>query len=58
MFRFSREQSIVNVAGVKFGGQPGELPSVLCGTIFYHGHRIVEDEEQRHLRSGQPRRGW
>jgi tetrahydromethanopterin S-methyltransferase subunit H len=36
----------VNVAGVKFGGQPGELPSVLCGTIFYHGHKIVEDEER------------
>ena len=46
MFQFSREQSIVNVAGVKFGGQPGELPSVLCGTIFYHGHKIVEDEER------------
>ncbi|MDD4161358.1 MAG: tetrahydromethanopterin S-methyltransferase subunit H [Methanothrix sp.] len=46
MFRFSREQSIVNVAGVKFGGQCGELPSVLCGTIFYHGHKIVEDEER------------
>lgn len=36
----------MNVAGVKFGGQPGELPSVLCGTIFYHGHKIVEDEER------------
>ncbi len=46
MFRFSKEQSIVNVGGVKFGGQPGELPSVLCGTIFYHGHKIVEDEER------------
>ena len=45
-FDSSREQSIVNVAGVKFGGQPGELPSVLCGTIFYHGHKIVEDEER------------
>ena len=44
MFRFKRDQSVVNVGGVKIGGQPGELPSVLCGTIFYHGHRIVEDE--------------
>jgi tetrahydromethanopterin S-methyltransferase subunit H len=35
----------VNVGGVKLGGQPGELPSVLCGTIFYQGHRIVQDEE-------------
>jgi tetrahydromethanopterin S-methyltransferase subunit H len=37
---------VLNVAGVKFGGQSGELPSVLCGTIFYHGHKIVEDEER------------
>jgi len=28
------------------GGQPGELASVLCGTIFYQGHKIVEDEER------------
>jgi tetrahydromethanopterin S-methyltransferase subunit H len=46
VFRFKREQSVVNVAGVKFGGQPGELPTVLCGTIFYQGQRIVQDEER------------
>lgn len=46
MFRFSKGQSIVNVAGVKLGGQCGQLPSVLCGTIFYQGHRIIEDEER------------
>ncbi len=45
MLRFGREQSTVNIAGIKFGGQPGELPTVLCGTIFYQGHRIVQDEE-------------
>jgi tetrahydromethanopterin S-methyltransferase subunit H len=46
MFRFSHEQSIANIANVKFGGQPGELPTVLCGTIFYQGQRIVNDEER------------
>ncbi|NYT02878.1 MAG: tetrahydromethanopterin S-methyltransferase subunit H [Methanosarcinales archaeon] len=46
MFRFAREQSVINVGGVKMGGQPGELPTVLCGTIFYHGHKIVRDEEK------------
>ena len=46
MFRFGREQSVVNIAGVKIGGQPGELPTALCGTIFYQGHRIVQDEER------------
>jgi len=45
VFRFKREQSVVNVGGVKFGGQPGELATVLCGTIFYQGHRVVKDEE-------------
>jgi len=45
LFRFKSGQSIVNVAGVKFGGQPGELATVLCGTIFYQGHKIVENEE-------------
>ena len=46
MFRFKREQSVVNLAGVRMGGQPGELASVLCGTIFYQGHKIVKDEER------------
>ena len=46
MFRFKREQFVVNVGGVKFGGQPGELATVLCGTIFYQGHKIVQDEER------------
>jgi tetrahydromethanopterin S-methyltransferase subunit H len=44
MFRFSKEQSVVNIAGVRVGGQKGELPSVLAGTIFYHGHHVVYDE--------------
>jgi tetrahydromethanopterin S-methyltransferase subunit H len=46
LFRFEREQSTVNIGGIVIGGQPGELPSALCGTIFYHGHKIVEDEER------------
>ena len=38
MFKFQKEQEIVNIAGVKIGGQPGELPTVLAGTIFYDKH--------------------
>lgn len=45
MFRFQKEQSIANIAGVKIGGQPSECPTVLAGTIFYQGHKIVQDEE-------------
>lgn len=43
MFRFDRPQSIFQIGKVRIGGQPGELPTVLVGSIFHSGHRIVED---------------
>jgi tetrahydromethanopterin S-methyltransferase subunit H len=46
LYRFAKDQSVANVAGVKIGGQPGENPTALCGTTFYQGHRIVEDEDE------------
>ena len=45
MFRFDKEQIVIDVAGVKVGGQPGEYPTVLAGTIFYGGHKIISDEK-------------
>lgn len=45
MFRFDKEQTVIDIAGVKCGGQPGEYPTVLAGTIFYGGHKIIEDEK-------------
>ena len=45
MFRFDKEQLVVDVAGMKMGGQPGEYPTVLAGTIFYGGHNIISDEK-------------
>jgi tetrahydromethanopterin S-methyltransferase subunit H len=46
MFVFQKEQQIVNIANIKIGGQPGELPTVLAGTIFYNKHNIVSDPAQ------------
>lgn len=43
MFVFKTEQRILEVSGVRVGGQPGQLPTVLIGSIFHRGHRIVED---------------
>ncbi|MBE0525741.1 MAG: tetrahydromethanopterin S-methyltransferase subunit H, partial [Candidatus Thorarchaeota archaeon] len=43
MFVFEKEQIIYNIGGVKIGGSLGETPTVLAGTIFYGGHKIVED---------------
>jgi tetrahydromethanopterin S-methyltransferase subunit H len=43
MFTFEKEQKVFDIAGVKIGGQPGSLPTVLIGSIFYDKHKIVTD---------------
>lgn len=45
MFRFEKEQKISEIANVKVGGQPGQLPTVMIGSIFYHNDKIVKDEK-------------
>jgi len=32
-------------SGVKIGGQPGELPTVLIDSLFHEGHKIVKDRK-------------
>ena len=57
MFEFETEQKIFDIAGVRLGGQPGQLPTVMIGSIFHRGHGIIRDhrvgdfdkEEARHL---------
>lgn len=46
MFKFEKEQKIFSISGVKVGGQPGQLPTVMVGSIFYHKHKIVKDERK------------
>ena len=46
MFRFEKEQKIINAGGIKVGGQPGEVPTALTATIFYIGHKIVTDKKE------------
>ena len=42
--KFERHQSTVTINGIDIGGQPGEYPTALIGTIFYERHKIVDDE--------------
>jgi len=49
MFKFASEQKTFDIAGVKIGGQPGEYQTVLIGSIFYYGHKIVVDEKKGKL---------
>jgi tetrahydromethanopterin S-methyltransferase subunit H len=46
MYRFEREQKICNAGGISVGGQPGEVPTALTATIFYIGHKIVQDKDK------------
>lgn len=43
MFKYTSEQHVYDINGVKVGGQPGQYPTVLIGSIFYRGHKIVQD---------------
>jgi len=46
MFKFGMEQKVSNIGGIEIGGQPGERPTVLSGSIFFAGHKIVQDAEK------------
>ena len=46
MFVFEKEQVIHTIGGVRIGGNPGETSTVLAGTIFYGGHKIVSDSKK------------
>ncbi|MCK4424249.1 tetrahydromethanopterin S-methyltransferase subunit H [Candidatus Bathyarchaeota archaeon] len=50
MLRFRTQQKVFEIGEVKVGGQPGENPTVLIGSIFYRGHKIVVDERAGDLR--------
>jgi tetrahydromethanopterin S-methyltransferase subunit H len=43
MFKFNTPQNVYDVGRVKVGGQPGELPTFLIGSIFWLGQKMVQD---------------
>ena len=43
MFKFNTKQNVYEVGKIKIGGQPGELPTVLIGSIFWLGQKMVQD---------------
>ena len=43
MLKFNTTQNIYDIAKVKVGGQPGELPTFLIGSIFWLGQKMVQD---------------
>ena len=42
-FKFNTPQKIYDICDAKIGGQPGELPTFLIGSIFWLGQKMVQD---------------
>ena len=45
MFTLGKKQRIYRLASIQVGGQPGELPTVLVGNVFYKGMPEVSDHK-------------
>ena len=43
IFKFESKQLTFEIAGVKVGGEIGENPTVMIGSIFYSGDKIVKN---------------
>lgn len=46
LLEFDADQQQYEIGGVRVGGMPGVQPTVLIGSIFYHGQKIIIDEDQ------------
>ena len=47
MVRFSNEQKVCEIGGVRFGGQPGEYPTVIVPSIFQKGDRVFDGVKRK-----------
>ncbi len=45
MFRFSNEQKVFSIGGIKVGGQPGEYPPLLIASMFHNKDKILADRK-------------
>ena len=43
MFDYSVKQKTYEIHGVKIGGEPGEVPTVMVGSMFYNRDKTVTD---------------
>lgn len=46
MFAFKTEQKVCQVGGIKFGGQPGQYPTVVVPSIFQKGDKVFEGKRK------------
>ena len=47
MHQFENEQIVCEIDGIRFGGQPGQLPTVIVPSIFQKGDRVFEGVKRK-----------
>jgi len=47
MFSFTQDQKILDISGIKIGGQPGIHPTVLFGGLFFKGNPDFENAKMQ-----------
>jgi tetrahydromethanopterin S-methyltransferase subunit H len=47
MFHFKREQKVAEIGNIRIGGQPGENPTLLIGSIFHKGDALIQSRKDR-----------
>lgn len=47
MFLLEAQQKVASIGGIKVGGQPGENPTVLIGSMFHKGDRLIQSRRER-----------
>ncbi|MEJ2725196.1 MAG: tetrahydromethanopterin S-methyltransferase [Deltaproteobacteria bacterium] len=47
MFKFEKAQKVCEISGIKFGGQPGQYPTVVVPSIFQKGDRVFEGAKRK-----------
>ena len=45
MFQFKREQKVAAIGDIRIGGQPGENPTLLVGSIFHKGDALIQSRK-------------
>lgn len=43
---FTGQLKVYDIAGIKIGGQRGEYPIILAGTMFYRGDKLVSNHDE------------
>ena len=46
MFEYTAEQKVLEIGNTKIGGRPGINPTVLIGSIFYSGNKLVKNAKE------------